>query len=169
MTFVRLMLSMSLMSLTSAVLAQSEAAKSFEQMKTLAGSWEGRASSEVKEFNADSVHVALRVTSMGNALMHEMTSPGQSQDPITMLYVDGDRLLLTHYCDLGNRPRMQGKQSPDGKTMDFDFVDVAGSIKHGYMNHVTFTFIDPNHHTEDWTSIMGDKTIRARIDLRRTK
>ena len=169
MNVVRLMLSIPLITLASVVFAQSEAARSFDKLKTLAGSWEGRVTSDVPEFNADSVHVSLRVTSAGNALMHEMTSPGQPEDPITMLYLDGDRLLLTHYCDMGNRPRMQGKSSSDGKMVDFDFVDVEGNIRHGHMSHVSFTFIDPNHHTEEWTSIMGDKTIRARIDLQRTK
>ena len=150
--------------------AQSEETKPFDKLKTLAGSWEGPATSAERGFAADSVHVSLRVTSMGNALMHEMTSPGHPESPITMLYQEGDHLLLTHYCDLGNRPRMQGTMSPDGKTVDFEFVDVAGSTKHGYMNHVTFTFIDPDHHTEDWTALFpGDKKVRVRIDLQRTK
>lgn len=142
--------------------AQSESTKSFDKLKTLAGTWEGRATSAEPGFNAK-VQVSLRVTSMGNALMHEMTSPGQREDPITMLYIDGDRLLLTHYCDAGNRPRMEGKTSGGGKTVDFDGVDVAGDIKHGHMNHVTFTFIDPDHHTEDWTYMLPETKRSSRI------
>ena len=100
--------------------------------------------------------------------MHEMTSAGASDDPITMFYLDEDRLLLTHYCDAGNRPRLEAKTSPDGKTVDFDFVDVAGSNQHQHMHQAKFTFIDANHHTEDWTFMMGDKPVHAHFDLRRT-
>ena len=66
-------------------------------------------------------------------------------------YLDGDRLLLTHYCDADNRPRMVGKMSPDGKTVEFDFLDISGNLQYGHMQHAVFTLIDANHHTEDWT------------------
>jgi len=116
------------------------------------------------------MQVSLRATSMGNALMHEMTGAGRPDDPITMLYLDGDRLLLTHYCDAGNRPRMVGKVSPDGKTVEFDFLDVAGSTQYGHMHHAVFTVIDAEHHTEDWIYMMpGDKPVHAHFDLQRTK
>lgn len=100
-----------------------------------------------------------------------MASPGNEKEnevpPFDALH---SRLQLTHYCDVGNRPRMRGTISPDGKTVDFELVDVAGGIKHGYMSHVTFTFIDPDHHTEEWTSIFpGGKTVRSRINPQRTK
>jgi hypothetical protein len=115
------------------------------------------------------MQVTFRVTSMGNALVHEMRGDGPD-DPITMLYLDGDRLLLTHYCDAGNRPRMVGKMSPDGKAVEFDFLDVAGSTQYGHMHHAVFTVIDANHHSEDWTFMMpGDKPMRAHVDLQRTK
>src|SRR6266481_2244910 len=127
------MLSVVLMSLSTVAFAQSDAQKSFDKIKTLAGSWEGHVTTvpQQAEIEGKLMQVSLRVTSMGNAIMHEMTGAGRPDDPITMFYVDGDRLLLTHYCDAGNRPRMTGKMSPDGKTVEFDFLDVSGNTERG--------------------------------------
>jgi hypothetical protein len=149
---------------------KSEAQRSFDNLKSLAGSWEGHVTTFPQaDTKTELMHATLRVTSMGNTLVHEMRGDGPD-DPITMLYMDGDRLLLTHYCDAGNRPRMVGKMSPDGKTVEFDFLDVAGSTQHGHMQHAVFTVIDANHHTEDWTYLMpGDKPVRAHLELQRTK
>lgn len=151
---------------------KSDPQKSFDTLKSLAGSWEGRMTTfpQQAEVEGKLMQVSLRVTSMGNALMHEMTGAGRPDDPITMLYLDGDHLLLTHYCDAGNRPRMVGKMSADGKTVEFDFLDVAGSTQYGHMHHAVFTVTDANHHTEEWTFMMpGDKPVRAHLDLQRTK
>jgi hypothetical protein len=171
----RLMLSIVLMSLSIVAFAQSDAQKSdaqksFDKMKTLAGSWEGHVTTFPQEASIEGklMQVTLRPTSMGNALLHEMTGAGRPDNPITMLYLDQDRLLLTHYCDAGNRPRMTGKVSPDGKTVEFDFLDIAGSTQYGHMHHAVFTFLDANHHIEDWTYMQpGDKPVRAHFDLQR--
>src|SRR5882724_8846320 len=144
----RLVLSVVLISLSTMAFAQSDAQKSFDQLKSLAGSWEGRVSTVPlqAEIEGKPMQATLRVTSMGNALMHEATGAGRPDDPISMMYLDGDRLLLTHYCDAGNRPRMTGKMSADGKTIEFDFLDVAGSTQYGHMDHAVFTLVDANHH-----------------------
>ena len=152
--------------------ASSDAQKSFEKLKTLAGTWTGHVTSMPVDPDIENkdVHATLRVTSMGNALMHEMQGMGRPDDPITMLYLDGDRLLLTHYCDAGNRPRMTARASGDGKVVEFDFLDVAGGTKYGHMDHAVFTIIDENHHTEEWTYMMpGDKPMHARMELTRAK
>lgn len=137
----------------------SNAQNGFELLKTLAGNWKGQASmAHDAAAETTAVRVSLRVTSGGAALMHEMTPGGRSNDPtrgdddpITMIYVDGGRLLLTHYCDSGkNRPRMVGTLSPDAKTVDFRLLDVSGGTKLGHMHRAAFTFVDANHHTEDW-------------------
>ena len=142
---------------------QSDAQKAFEKLKTLAGSWEG-------SIMGMPVQVTIRVTSSGNAILHEGTSSGMKDNPITMLYVDSDRLLLTHYCDSGNRPRMQGKLSPDGKTVTFDFLDVSGNAQRFLMHDAAFTLIDANHHIEEWTYILSGKPpIRGRGEFQRTK
>jgi hypothetical protein len=90
--------------------------------------------------------------------------------PVTMVYVDGDKLNLIHYCDAGNRPHMVARPSPDGKKIEFDFADLSGGNEYGHMYHAVFTYVDANHHIEDWTYLMpGDKAIHAHMDLQRTK
>lgn len=157
---------------------KSDAQKSFDQLKALAGTWQATITTDppVKELGNGAIgDVSLRVTSRGNALVHEMGEAGKDDPtkydhPVTMFYLDNDRLLLTHYCDAGNRPRMAARVSPDGKTVEFDFLDVAGNTKYGHMQHAVFTFIDANHHTEDWTFLMlGDKAMHAHLDLQRVK
>jgi hypothetical protein len=172
----RCLLAMVLLSLSSVAFAQSDAPKSdaqksFDQLKTLAGSWEGILKTYPPQAEVDGkrAQASLRVTSMGNAIVHEMKMDGRPDDPITMLYMDNDRLTLTHYCDAGNRPRMVAKPSSDGKTVEFDFADVSGSTQYGHMHHALFTIVDANHHTEDWTFMVGDNPVRAHFDLQRTK
>jgi hypothetical protein len=172
-------LSVVLLMLSAAAFAQSDAQRSFTTLKTLAGSWEGPVTVDPPQPEMNDgkpVHVSLRVTSRGNALVHEMQEAGtpldatRSDHPVTMLYVDGDRLLLTHYCDAGNRPRMTGKVSPDGKKVEFEFLDLSGGNQYGHMYHAVFTIIDANHHIEEWTFMTPDgKTVHARMDLQRTK
>lgn len=157
----------------------SEAQKSFTQLKTLAGSWQGPVTIDPPQPEMPSgtlMQLSLRVTSRGNAMVHEMHEAGKPDDPakydhpLTMLYLDGDRLTLIHYCDAGNRPHMVARSSPDGKKVEFDFVDLSGGTEYGHMHHAVFTFLDANHHTEDWTFMMpGDKPMHAHMDLQRTK
>jgi hypothetical protein len=164
-------LTLILMLFSAVAYAQSDAEKSFDKLKTLSGVWEGKVTvGPPTGTSAHEVplHLTLRTTSSGHALMHEITSPGSAEDPITMFYLDEGRLLLTHYCDAGNRPRLEGKISPDGKTLEFEFLDLAGNNKHHYMNHAKFTFIDANHHIEDWAFMFGDKPVNVHLDLRRT-
>lgn len=180
----RMILAIALLSLSTAAFAQSKAAapqsdaqKSFAVLKSLAGTWQGPATTQPKMGDDNNpVLVTMRVTSRGNALAHEMKDskapddPNRYDHPLTTFYVENDRLLLTHYCDAGNRPRMVARTSPDGKKVEFDFLDVSGSTQYGHMQHAVFTVIDENHHTEDWTYLMpGDKPMHAHLDLQRAK
>jgi hypothetical protein len=164
---------------TQKAVAQSDAQKSFDKLKTLAGTWQGSAKADPPQPDWDNspVQVTMRITSRGNALVHEMQDPKTPDDPtkydhpVTMVYVDGDQLNLVHYCDAGNRPRMVAKaSSPDGKTVEFAFADLSGGNDYGHMHHALFTFIDANHHVEDWTYLEpGDKVVHAHMDLQRVK
>lgn len=164
---------------TSATQPQSDALKSFAQLKALAGTWRGPVTVDPPQpgmKDGTPMQVSLRVTSRGNALVHEMQVADTPFDatkydhPVTMFYLDSDRLTLVHYCDAGNRPRMVARSSPDGKTIEFDFLDVSGSTQMGNMYHAVFTTIDANHHIEDWTYMMpGNNPLHVRVELTRAQ
>ncbi len=153
-----------------------------EQEKTLAGTWIGTSQASSSEIPTEALphkgnpwpgQVTLRVTSRGNALVHEMWNPQLPDDPTrydhptTVIYLDGDRLVLTHYCDMGNRPHMVGIPSPTGDAVSFDMVEVSGPLMAGYMNHVVFTQNGRDRHTEDWTATVGGKIAKFHIEMQR--
>jgi hypothetical protein len=152
-----------LMMLSAAVVfAESDAQKSFNQLKSLTGAWEG------KNSKGEPVKVSYRMTAGGSALMSEIT--GHGEDMISMIHFDGaNRLLLTHYCGAGNQPRMQASASPDGKIITFNFLDATNldSPQSGHMDHVAISVLDPNHHTEEWTFTDHGKEMKEVFDLRR--
>ena len=161
----RLLTSVVLLSLSALAFGQTDAQKSFDRLKTLAGTWEGN-------LEGKPLLVSLRVTSTGNTVMHEMTGRGSHDDPITMIHMDGDRLMLTHYCDAGNQPRMAATISPDGKTITFNFFEATNllSSQMGHMQRVVFELIDADHHTEKWEFATADgHQMGGLLDLRRSK
>jgi hypothetical protein len=132
-------------------------------MKSLSGEWQG------KDQMGATVDVSYRMTGGGSALMSDIrtSKPGHAEDMISMIHMDGDRLLLTHYCMAGNQPRMQAAISPDGKSITFDFVDGTNISKSqpGHMQRVIFTFTDPTHHTEEWHFAAPGKEIVEKFEL----
>jgi hypothetical protein len=148
--------------LATAVFAQSDAQKSFDQLKSLTGSWEG------KNSQGEPVQVSFRMTAGGSALMSEIN--GHGEDMISMINFDGpNRLLLTHYCAVGNQPRMMATASADGKTVTFNFFDATNldNPQSGHMDHVVIAMLDANHHTEEWNFIDHGKQMKEVFDLTR--
>ncbi|HEY3972290.1 MAG TPA: hypothetical protein VGM18_04750 [Candidatus Sulfotelmatobacter sp.] len=89
---------------------------------------------------------------------------------ISMFNLDGpDKLLMTHYCAVGNQPRMQASVSPDGKTITFTYVGATNlaTPDAGHMQQMVLTVLDDNHHTEDWIFVDHGKEMKQFFDLRR--
>jgi hypothetical protein len=143
-------------------LADSDAKKSFDAMKTLQGSWAGKTGGGMP------VSVSFRMTAGDTTLMSEIH---MGEEMMSMIHMDGDRLLLTHYCGAGNQPRMQASISPDQKTIMFDFVDATNldSPKAGHMRRAVFTILGADHHTEEWVFVQDGRDQRDVYDLKRTK
>lgn len=144
---------------------QSDAKKAFEKLKNLTGSWQGTVMGM-------SVNVTIRLASSNTAILHEATGDGKRppNHEITMFYVEGDRLLGTHFCDGGNRVRWEGKMPPDGKTIEFSFLDVAGGTRGGLAKDMVFTMIDADKHAIVLNFITPDgKSVDVRGEFQRTK
>jgi hypothetical protein len=155
-------IALSLVLLLAATAFAQNAQKAFDQLKTLNGTWEGKAT------NGHDTKVLFRSTAGGSALMSEIMG---EEDMITMFHMDNNRLLMTHYCGAGNQPRMQASLSPDGKTITFAFVDATNlsSPKAGHMDHLVITIPDAEHHIEDWTFKQDGKEMKEHFELVRAK
>jgi hypothetical protein len=145
-------------------LAQSSAQKTFDTLKALAGNWEG------KNSQGQTLRVSFRETAGGSALLSEIHGQGP-ENMISMIHLDGDRLLMTHYCSAGNQPRMKATLAPDGKSVLFDFIDATNlaSTDAGHMQHVVFAMPDADHHTEEWTFLDHGKEMKELFTLQRAK
>jgi len=147
----------------------SEAEKSFDQLKALAGTWRGSVTTSPPNPEIDGpIQVTMSVASRGNVLVHEI-APGGVPEP-TLIYLEGDHLTLIHYCEAGNRPRMVARKTSDQRTVEFDFVDLSGSASPAYLHHFVFSVVNADHHTEDWTFMLpGNNLLHAHFNLQRAK
>lgn len=118
----------------------------FARLKTLAGEWEGSSADMGK------VRLTFEVVAGGTAILERETGE-KMPTMLTMYHLDGNRLLLTHYCMAGNQPRMQAKSFND-KTgeLAFDFVDATNLVNPaaGHMHAVKIQFVDANTLTSAW-------------------
>jgi len=132
-----------------ATAAGSGGAAAFEQLKALIGDWQ----TETNVSGKATLHMEL--TAGGTALLEKfhMEDNGKPVEMITLYYVDGDQLKLTHYCMAGNQPTMAGMYDAATKTIKFKFVSVSNlkSPDAGHMHHALYTFIDNDHFKTNWT------------------
>ncbi len=142
--------------------AQTDAQRAFATVKNLPGTWEGKGAER------QPLHVTFKLTGGGSAVMSEIVVP--NEDMVSMIHLDGpDKLLLTHYCAVGNQPRMLASVSTDARTITFNYVDATNlqSPDAGHMQRMVLTVLDENHHIEEWTFVDHGKTHKEVFDLHR--
>jgi hypothetical protein len=172
---VALLLSLAVIFLhASAVLAQEhpqehptagKANPGFEKLKALAGEW------QAKKDDGQLVTASYQLSSGGTSLM-ETLMPAKEPNMITMYHLNGDKLMMTHYCSLGNQPRMSA-EVPTGevKKLNFSFVDATNMAKpsDGHMHKLTFTFQDKDHFTQEWVMSHDGKEMPVTFNFERKK
>ncbi len=138
----------------------------WEQLKTLVGEWDGYLVEGDKKVET---HISIRLTGDGSALMHWMDA-GTPHEMITMFHMDKDELMATHYCAGHNQPRMRAVPSTQPGRVAFEFKD-GTNIRpgDGYMRRLAITYVDADHHDEEWGYDMGGKESAGTFHLTRVK
>ena len=115
----------------------------FERMKKLAGTWV-EADKDGKP--TDKVVSVIKVTAGGSAVQ-ETIFPGQAMEMVSVYHLDKNDLMMTHYCMLGNQPRM--KADPKSPANQIRFLFDGGTNldpkKDMHMHEGTLTFVDDDH------------------------
>jgi hypothetical protein len=127
-------------------MSQSKAQTSFDRLKTLVGEWEGSLAGSTSK-------VSYRLISNGSVLEETMKS-GTEDTMVTIYHLDGDRLMVTHYCGAGNQPRMVTMPDPNKPNVfAFKFLDATNlsSTQEGHMRDLVLTMVDKDHITQQWT------------------
>jgi hypothetical protein len=124
--------------------------ESLMPFRQLAGEWTGKTTKGFHE--GEEVQVKYKVTSNGSAVV-ETLFPDTDHEMVTVIHPDGDDLLLTHYCALGNQPQMKAPGKLDGNNVAFKFVRATNmkSPKEMHMHDVTYTFVNHDTLKTTWT------------------
>lgn len=141
------------------------AAARFDQLKRLVGEWQGTAKHGTSEFQTT---VSYKLTSGGKTLM-ETQFGGTDHEMVTMYHLDGDNLVLTHYCAAGNQPRMKAEPGTAEKIV-FKFLDGTNldPAKDMHMHDATIVLVDDDHIQSEWVSFAKGKAIgSAKFDMKR--
>jgi hypothetical protein len=139
-----------------------------ERFKQLAGEWVGK---EASGQAGMPVHVKYKVTAGGSAVV-ETLFPDSEHEMVSVIHPDGDDLVLTHYCMLGNQPQMRASAKGDGNTVAFKFARATNlkSDKEMHMHDVTFTFVDKDTLKTEWVNFNeGKPGERVVFELKRKK
>jgi hypothetical protein len=78
----------------------------FEELKKLQGDWDAQWQSRTYQADKPAVRTQIRVIAGGTAV-RETTGTGTDQEMASIYHLDGNDLVITHYCALGNQPQMR--------------------------------------------------------------
>ena len=143
--------------------AESDAQKALDRFKSMEGTWVGKGA------HGETSEVTYHVIAGGTSVMADIKMGDEAMT--SLYYVDGNRLLMTHFCPSNNQPRMQAVISPDGKTVTFDFLDATNlaSPQAGHMHKAVYSFTDADHYAEDWTWKHEGKDAHMQFEMQRKK
>lgn len=136
------------------------AGNDFDRLKALAGEWESTGSE-------GKTRVTYQLISNGTAVMETIVN----ENMVTVYHPDGEATLMTHYCAVGNQPRMRAQSSRGGVSIMFQLVGVANLKRStdGHMQRLVIRFQDADHMTQDWTWKADGKETTTTFHLQRVK
>ncbi len=100
--------------------------------------------------------------SAGGSVLVETMFPDTPMEMITVYHMDGPDLILTHYCMLGNQPRLKAESAKETKKLSFKSVGGTNmKLTDAHMGQAVFTLIDDNTYEANWCSCENGKPDEA--------
>jgi len=126
---------------------------SFEALRGLEGSWEKDQPGPDGKPSIITFHVMA-----GGSIVAETMFPGTPHEMLNTYHMDGETLMMTHYCAQGVQPRMKLVSNENG-TMKFEFFDGTNLKAHeseGRMGALELT-VKGDTLTENWGFVKDGK------------
>ncbi len=141
----------------------------FERLKSLVGLWAGEMPAKEGEAEAMKMRVEYRLTA-GGSVIQETFNGGTPMEMITMYHDTRKGLRLTHYCMLGNQPRMDYTGTRDG-TLQFTLSEGSelDQDKDAFMHSLALTIVDDKNIVQGWTMYRDGKAQSQDIHLTRVE
>lgn len=134
------------------------AALAFDSLKSLAGQWQG------KNTRGEPATLSIAVGAGGHAVLDDYRSgPKGQMSMYTVYHLDGEHLMLTHYCVSQNQPRMRARFTDDPNVIHFDFLDATNltNPKAGHMYKAEIHFVDADKFWSIWSYRADGKELFA--------
>jgi hypothetical protein len=135
-----------------------DATTAFETLRKLDGEWEGT----VKSPDGPAVSVEFAVTANDTTVMERLFKESPNE-MINMYHMDGENLVLTHYCTLGNQPRMKFRRSETPGVIRFVFTG-GGNMdprRDLHMHTMMIRIVDSDHIETEWDMHADGKKVRT--------
>jgi len=120
----------------------------FERFMKMEGAWTATSTKGWTE------ELRFQLIAGGSTVVETSRDAHPDETMATVFHVDGERLMLTHYCVAKNQPRLVATTFADeGRTVTFTFLDATNlaSRDHGHMDKVVYKFVNDDLVTSQWT------------------
>ncbi|MGD2115089.1 MAG: hypothetical protein PVG07_08550 [Acidobacteriota bacterium] len=136
--------------------AKTPAAEAFDDLKSLAGHWQGTSQKGKR------VTIDYEVVADGSAVVERFgfvddesgKGSTETEDDVmlTVYHLDGEELMLTHYCMTGNQPTMRA-EALGGDEVRFELSGVTNlaTPEAGHMHRAVVRFQGPDRLSTAWT------------------
>ena len=100
--------------------------------------------------------ITSRLTAGGSAVI-ETVFPGTENEMVTVYHMDGDDLVLTHYCVAGNQPHMRARRDSPAGSVVFECQGGSNivSAEDAHMHRAVLQIQDEDHVHSVWSMFQG--------------
>jgi hypothetical protein len=143
--------------------AASKATQALQKLQSLAGDWAG------KDQDGSDVKSSFKSIASNTAVMETLAMSGMDE-MVTLYSIDGDTVILLHYCPTNNQPRMRATPvAGEVKKLEFTFEGAGNlpSLDTGHEHKLVIEFQDSDHIVEHWTWRKNGKDTETTFHLAR--